>query len=197
MEDHLTKIDQETFHITIKFVFTTRLTPVYFFVILFSATLFAKLLDGPRMNDMADYGGKCMFYGVLNLLYLNNIWPPPSVGVSGTNETRYIKFMYMFMCVCRFPAVYVVYRINVPAFFVVSFHFLILFHLTVIFLYGTGRMQWIFSQHRGYWWPGSFAAGHQWSQCWVCTHAFPVIYGLIDDIKLRGVETYPTLPLNF
>ena len=104
MEDHLTKIDQETFHITIKFVFTTRLTPVYFFVILFSATLFAKLLDGPRMNDMADYGGKCMFYGVLNLLYLNNIWPPPSVGVSGTNEKDISNLCIClnkhYVCVC-------------------------------------------------------------------------------------------------
>ena len=36
-------------------------------------------------------------------------------------------------------------------------------------LYETGPMQWIFSQHCGYWWPGALATGHQLLQCWV-TH---------------------------
>ena len=36
-------------------------------------------------------------------------------------------------------------------------------------------IQWMFSQHCGYWWPGALAPGHQWLQCWVCTHAFPVV----------------------
>ena len=38
----------------------------------------------------------------------------------------------------------------------------ILFSITVIFLYETGLVQWIFSQQYGYWWPGIFALGHQW-----------------------------------
>ena len=36
-------------------------------------------------------------------------------------------------------------------------------------------IQWMFSQHYGYWWPGALAPGHHWLQCWVCTHAFPVV----------------------
>ena len=30
----------------------------------------------------------------------------------------------------------------------------------MIFLYETGPVQWIFSQHYGYWWPGTSAPGH-------------------------------------
>ena len=29
------------------------------------------------------------------------------------------------------------------------------------FLYKTGAIQWMFSQHCGYWWPGALAPGHQ------------------------------------
>ena len=29
------------------------------------------------------------------------------------------------------------------------------------FLYETGPIQWMFSQHCGYWWPGALAPGHQ------------------------------------
>ena len=54
-----------------------------------------------------------------------------------------------------------------------------LFTMNVIFLSDTGSMQQINSQHCGYWfgqwWP---APGHQSSQFWVCTHAFPDVYGL-------------------
>ena len=31
----------------------------------------------------------------------------------------------------------------------------------VIFLYETDPIQWMFSQHCGYWWPGALAPGHQ------------------------------------
>ena len=41
------------------------------------------------------------------------------------------------------------------------FHFLMLFTLCAIFLNETGPIQWMFSQHCGYWWPGASAPGHQ------------------------------------
>ena len=50
-----------------------------------------------------------------------------------------------------------------------SMIFLIWFHINVIFPYETGLMQWIFSQHCGYWWTCTLAPG---LQCWVCTHTF-------------------------
>ena len=31
----------------------------------------------------------------------------------------------------------------------------------IIFLYEIGLIQWMFSQHCGYWWPGALAPGHQ------------------------------------
>ena len=40
----------------------------------------------------------------------------------------------------------------------------------VVFLCETCRIQWIFTQHCGYWWPGALAPGHQYLQCWICTH---------------------------
>ena len=40
-------------------------------------------------------------------------------------------------------------------FFKTWFNFLILFTLCVIVLYETGPIQWMFSQHCGYWWPGA------------------------------------------
>ena len=47
-------------------------------------------------------------------------------------------------------------------FFKIWFHFLMLFILCAIFLYETGPIQWMFSQHCGYWWPGgALAPGHQ------------------------------------
>ena len=39
-------------------------------------------------------------------------------------------------------------------------------------------MQWILSQPCGYWWPGALAPGHQYPQCFECTHVFPAVYGL-------------------
>ena len=42
-----------------------------------------------------------------------------------------------------------------------TFYFLILFPLTVIFLYETGLKQWLYSQCCRYWWPGAIAPGHQ------------------------------------
>ena len=41
------------------------------------------------------------------------------------------------------------------------FHFFMLFTLCAIVLYETGPIQWMFSQHCGYWWPGALAPGHQ------------------------------------
>ena len=37
------------------------------------------------------------------------------------------------------------------------FHFLVLFTLCITFLYETGPIRWMFSQHCGYWWPGALA----------------------------------------
>ena len=33
--------------------------------------------------------------------------------------------------------------------------------MCAIFLYETGPIEWMFSQHCGYWWPGAIAPGHQ------------------------------------
>ena len=46
-------------------------------------------------------------------------------------------------------------------FFKMWFHFLMLFTLCAMILYETGPIQWLFSQHCGYWWPGALAPGHQ------------------------------------
>ena len=48
-------------------------------------------------------------------------------------------------------------------FFKMWFHFLMLFTLCAIVLYETGPIQWMFSQHCGYWWPGALAPGQQYS----------------------------------
>ena len=34
-------------------------------------------------------------------------------------------------------------------------------YVQYFFLYETGPIQWMFSQHCGYWWPGALAPGHQ------------------------------------
>ena len=43
---------------------------------------------------------------------------------------------------------------------------------------GISNHQRIFNQHCGYWWPGALAPGHQYPQCWLHTHALPVVYRL-------------------
>ena len=53
-------------------------------------------------------------------------------------------------------------------FFKMWFHFLMLFNLCAIFLYETGPIEWMFSQHCGYWWLGALAPGH-WSVATVLT----------------------------
>ena len=47
---------------------------------------------------------------------------------------------------------------NVGLVFKMWFHFLRLFTLCAIFLYETGPIEWMFSQHCGYWWPSSIRA---------------------------------------
>ena len=46
-------------------------------------------------------------------------------------------------------------------FFKMWFHFLMLFTLCAIFSYEFGPIQWMFSQHCRYRWPGALAPGHQ------------------------------------
>ena len=62
-------------------------------------------------------------------------------------------------------------------FFEIWFYFLVLLtlvYLDMIYMYITGP---IFSHRCGFCRPG--APGHQGPQCWICTHAFPAVYGLI------------------
>ena len=72
------------------------------------------------------------------------------------------------------------------------FHFLMLFTLCAIFLYETGPIQRMFSQHCGYWWPGALGPGQVAtvltmhpcvSQCWRwCSHL--IQYKLIMNIDV-------------
>ena len=60
------------------------------------------------------------------------------------------------------------------------FYFLMLFTINVIFLHGISPIQWIFSQHCGYWWPGALTNNNSTSAATLlCTHAFPAVYGLV------------------
>ena len=52
------------------------------------------------------------------------------------------------------------------------------FSVNVMFLYKTSRLLYIMSQYCSYWWPGAIAPSHQQPQCWLCTRAFPAVYGL-------------------
>ena len=61
---------------------------------------------------------------------------------------------------------------------------LMLPNINVVFLHQTSPVQWIFTQHCGYWWPGAVAPGQQQSQFWVHTHEFPVVYGLNAILNL-------------
>ena len=56
-----------------------------------------------------------------------------------------------------------------------------LFTINVTFLYETGPIQLIFSQHYGHYWLGASAPGHQYPQCWVRLHAS------ISALKYRGL----------
>ena len=63
-------------------------------------------------------------------------------------------------------------------FFKMQWYFLIVFPITVMFIYEIGPIQWIFSQHCGYWWPDTLTPVHQHLQWWVCKYTFALVYGL-------------------
>ena len=76
-----------------------------------------------------------------------------------------------------------------------------LFTLCAIVLYETGPIQWMFSQHCGYWWPGALAPGHQQPQCWLRNHAYPNVMGLIMGLSMHGKSVLilshdPVLPCH-
>ena len=53
------------------------------------------------------------------------------------------------------------------------------------------KLQLAFSHHHGFWWLGALAPRHQWPQCWVCIHVFPVVYGL------RIIKTFSFIFLEY
>ena len=67
-----------------------------------------------------------------------------------------------------------------------------LFFDIVPYICKVSPMQWIFSQHCGYWCPGAFAPEHQQllQCCWLRIHTFPFVYGL--RINLLPAFTFGT-----
>ena len=57
---------------------------------------------------------------------------------------------------------------------------------------GSISVQWIHvpNQHCVYWWLGALAPGHQYSQWWLCTHAFPAIHILCHENRLYSDQFF-------
>ena len=58
-------------------------------------------------------------------------------------------------------------------------------HSKSIFVYETGPIQFIFSQHSIYWWPDAWAPAHQLTKCRVHTQAFSAVNGFTTPDSLE------------
>ena len=80
----------------------------------------------------------------------------PLCGLHGTCKYKWIHANLIYKSLenwLQYPAAINLWQLSI--FFKMYYHFLIMSFITVIFLYETGSIQWIYSQHYGYWWPGT------------------------------------------
>ena len=78
---------------------------------------------------------------------------------------------------------------------IILFSNVVHYESNIVIWYRSSAMD-IFRQCWGYWWPGALAPRHQYPQFWLCTRAFPAVYGLKCMNYISHYVSYHALTLK-